>query len=166
MQPVVTLGLFDFRTDTAPLESISSAQKIVRPGTQRVGAGPVYQFVGPGEMTKTLTGCLFPGQLTAGASSLAALRAMAASERAYILIRGGQNLGAWFVGDIDDTESHFVGNGLPRKITFSVTLTRCWDISPQTLGDITISDPRAYPSGTTGTPAAASQRRGYYSGEG
>lgn len=163
MQPVVTLGLFDFRTDTAPLESIATSTKQVRPATQRVGATPTYQTVGQGEQTKTLTGTLFPGQLTAGASSLDALRGMAASAKAYLLIRGGRNLGRWYVGDIEETETHFALNGLPRKITFTVSLTRCWDTGGEALGDIAISDPQAYPPAGSSAPAA---RRGYYTGEG
>lgn len=135
------LGLFPFELATTPYESQArdTSQNWVK--ADRVGAGPSYQYIGPGEDKITLTGTLYPS-LTGGVASLDRLRAMAQTGKAWILTDAqGQNRDRWFIANVQETQTEFFGPGVAHKITFSLALTRCADDSPASLGNLSLSDP-------------------------
>lgn len=150
--PLMSLGLFSFSVETAPFESIKRSTKQVWATAQRVGGPPAAQHVGQGEETISLTGTLFPGQLTGGPSHLETLRQMAAQVgKCWILSSGqGEHLGLWYITDLSEDRSYLTKAGLPRKIDFTLSLTRCWDADATSLGAIEDSDPARTEQGYRG----------------
>lgn len=139
--PLMSLGLFVFAIQTAPFETLkrSTAQRWESKG--RVGAGPAWQWTGPGEDTISLDGTLAPG-ISGGPANLDRLRDMADSGKAWILTAGtGEVLGPWFIASIEETRSHLLANGTPRKIAFTLTLRRYWDDDTAQLGKLMDSLP-------------------------
>ncbi|WP_142847587.1 phage tail protein [Telmatospirillum sp. J64-1] len=141
--PLMALGLFTFGLSTAPFNEIKRSTQERWESRNPVGAGPTYQHLGPGEDTITLDGVLMP-ELTGGPANLDKLRAMQASGKAWIMVSGqGENLGKWFIQSVDETQSHFAGPGLARRIAFTLKLTRYWDESSDRLGNLMDSMPEA-----------------------
>ena len=82
---MMTLGWFVFmRSTVAPL-SQQDERAWRHPGNNRIGARPVYQYLGPDDETTTLNGVLLP-EVTGGPVSLDLLNSMADSGQAFPLI--------------------------------------------------------------------------------
>lgn len=138
---LAALGLFVFKLKTAPIDTIKRTTAQRWEAKNRVGQGPAWQWVGPGEDTITLDGTLVAG-LTGGAGNVDKLREMAAGGKAWILTLGtGDVAGQWFIKSVEETRSNLIGNGQPRKITFSLTLERYWDEDAGKLGKLMDSLP-------------------------
>lgn len=138
---LMSLGLFTFGLDTAPFDTLkrSTAQRWA--SKDRIGRLAAQQWVGPGEDTITLDGVLMP-ELTGGTESLDKLREMAAAGKAWILTAGtGEILGRWIITQVEETRSALLGNGLARKIAFSLSLKAYDDDDPATLGNLMDSKP-------------------------
>lgn len=139
---LMSLGMFTFSLQTAPFETLKRSTAQRWEAKNRVGKGPAYQHVGQGEDSITIEGTLAPDQLTGGAETLDKLREMAATGKAWILTAGtGEVLDSWFIDKVEEGRSHFLPNGRPRKITFSLTLRRYWDETPDMLGKLLDSLP-------------------------
>ena len=133
---MMTLGFFVFGLYTVPYQQLQRQTGWRHPSASRVGRRAGRQFLGPGDDTITLSGVLYPA-LTGGKISLNALRAMADEGRAWPLIEGtGIFYGLFVIEEISETDSIFFGDGAPRKIEFSMKLTRV-DDEPNLLGKIT-----------------------------
>ena len=133
---MMTLGFFVFGLYTVPYKQLQRQSGWRHPSASRVGRRAGRQFLGPGDETITLSGVLYPA-LTGGKISLNALRAMADEGRAWPLIEGtGIFYGLFVIEELSETDSIFFGDGAPRKIEFSMKLTRV-DDEPNLLGKIT-----------------------------
>ncbi|WP_142847073.1 phage tail protein [Telmatospirillum sp. J64-1] len=139
--PLMALGLFTFGLNTAPFNELKRSTQERWESRNPVGTGPAYQHLGPGEDSITLDGVLMP-ELTGDAANLDKLRDMQADGKAWILVSGqGENLGKWFIQSVEETQSHFAGPGLARRISFTLKLTRYWDESSDRLGNLMDSMP-------------------------
>lgn len=139
--PLMSLGMFAFELPTAPFETIKRSTAQRWEAKARVGKGAALQHVGPGEDTITIEGTLAP-ELTGGPEKLDKLREMMASGKAWILTAGtGDVLDKWVIADVQESRSHMLANGKPRKLTFSLTLKRYWDDDPTALGKVMESLP-------------------------
>lgn len=139
--PLMALGLFTFGLATAPFETLKRSTAQRWESHNRVDRGAAWQHLGPGADEITIDGVLMP-ELTGGPRNLNRLRAMADGGRAWILISGtGANLGQWFIQSVEETRSDFAGPGLPRRIAFSLKLSRYWDDAPARLGSLPDSAP-------------------------
>ncbi len=131
---MLALGLFVFELNTAPYQQLQRQTQWRHPSNSRVGQRPARQFIGPGDDSITLTGTLYP-EITGGRVSLAMLRAMADTGRAWPLIQGdGKIYGEYVIEDMSETASTFFRDGTARQIDFSIKLARTDDSTP--LGDI------------------------------
>ena len=138
-QPLMALGLFVFALASAPVQTVQRTSSANWTGKQRVGAGPAHQFIGPESDEITINGLMMP-ELTGGGAHLTILRQMQQSGGAWPLIDpGGVYFGAWFIRSVEETGSHFVDSAGPRRIAFTVSLTRDWDESADTLGNLPTS---------------------------
>ncbi len=136
-QMMAALGLFVFGLHTVPYQQLSRQTQWRHPANARVGRRPARQFVGPGDDTITLSGTLYP-EITGGKVSLALLREMAATGKAWPLIEGnGTFHGLFVIDDLAETGSVFFPDGAARKIDFSLKLIRVDDEEPGLLGNIT-----------------------------
>jgi phage protein U len=98
-----------------------------------IGARPVHQYLGatgkngfaPHEDRIVLTGSYFP-EFSGSIDHLKKLRDLAATGKAQRLILAdtqlGQNLGTWIIHRIKENRSIFYGDGIPRKVEFTLEL--------------------------------------------
>lgn len=136
---MMALGLFVFATQTLPYQQLQRQTNWRHPSNSRLGLRPARQFLGPGDDSITLSGTLYP-ELTGGRVSLAMVRAMAETGRAWPLIEGsGAFYGLWVIESVDETGSVFFSDGSARKIDFSLKLERVDDEQVDMLGSITSS---------------------------
>lgn len=136
---MMALGLFVFATQTLPYQQLQRTTSWRHPSNSRLGMRPARQFMGPGDDSITLSGTLYP-ELTGGRVSLAMVRAMAETGRAWPLIEGsGAFYGLWVIESIDETGSVFFADGSARKIDFSLKLERVDDEQVDMLGSVTSS---------------------------
>lgn len=136
---MMALGLFVFATATLPYQQLQRTTSWRHPSNSRLGLRPARQFMGPGDDSITLSGTLYP-ELTGGRVSLAMVRAMAETGRAWPLIEGsGVFYGLWVIESVDETGSVFFADGSARKIDFSLKLARVDDEQVDMLGSVTSS---------------------------
>lgn len=135
---MMALGFFVFGLYTVPYQQLQRQTVWRHPAVSRVGMRPAHQFTGPGEDGITLSGVLYP-EITGGKLTLAALTMMADAGMAWPLIEGtGLFYGLFVIDEISQTHTVFFPDGAPRKIEFSMRLTRVDDES-ELLGQVTDS---------------------------
>jgi len=121
---MMALGLFVFSLETLAYQELQRQTEWRHPSSARVGARAAHQYVGPGADQITLPGVLLP-QLAGTRLSLDILREMANTGRAWILIDGtGRIYGTFIIERITEGQSLFFRDGAPRRIEFSLSLTR------------------------------------------
>lgn len=133
---MLTLGLFVFQLQTVPYQSLQRDVDYRWPVNNRVGLRPLPQFLGVNEEKITLTGVLMP-EITGGKLSLLALNLMADEGKAWPLLEGsGSIYGMFVVNSVSETHTEFFSNGAPRKIEFTLTLTRVDESLAAMFGDM------------------------------
>ncbi len=117
-------GLFVFSVQSSPFNEREHSTQYRWASNNRVGLNPAYQYIGKGEDSITLTGTLMP-EFSGGPLSLSMLRMLADSGQAYLLMSGsGHIFGYYFIEEISDNSSHFLRDGTPQKIEFTISLKR------------------------------------------
>jgi len=133
---MLALGMFVFMRQSLPYQNMQRSADYRWPSNSRVGKRDAFQFLGPGEDKITFSGDLYP-ELTGGRLSLLSLYTMAEEGRAWPLIAGtGTIYGMFVVTNISETGTVFFSDGTPRKISFSLSLTRADDSLAAIYGDI------------------------------
>lgn len=133
---MLTLGLFVFQLQTVPYQSLQRDVDYRWPVNNRVGLRPLPQFLGVNEEKITLSGVLMP-EITGGKLSLLALNLMADEGKAWPLLEGsGTIYGMFVVNSVSETHTEFFSNGAPRKIEFTLTLTRVDESLAVMFGDM------------------------------
>ncbi|THD46531.1 phage tail protein [Enterobacteriaceae bacterium ML5] len=133
---MLTLGLFVFQLQTVPYQSLQRDVDYRWPVNYRVGLRPLPQFLGVNEEKITLSGVLMP-EITGGKLSLLALNLMADEGKAWPLLEGsGTIYGMFVVNSVSETHTEFFSNGAPRKIEFTLTLTRVDESLAAMFGDM------------------------------
>jgi len=133
---MLTLGLFVFQLQTVPYQSLQRDVDYRWPVNNRVGLRPLPQFLGVNEEKITLSGVLMP-EITGGKLSLLALNLMADEGKAWPLLEGsGSIYGMFVVNSVSETHTEFFSNGAPRKIEFTLTLTRVDESLAAMFGDM------------------------------
>ncbi|ELD0616756.1 phage tail protein [Escherichia coli] len=101
-----------------------------------IGKRDAFQFLGVGEENITLAGVLYP-ELTGGKLTMTTLRLMAEEGRAWPLLDGtGMIYGMYVISKVSETGSIFFADGTPRKIDFTLSLTRVDESLAALYGDI------------------------------
>lgn len=133
---MLALGLFVFMRQTLPYQNIQRTADYRWPSNARVGKRDVFQFLGVGEEKINLNGVLYP-ELTGGRLTMTAVRLMAEGGKAWPLIDGtGMIYGMFVINNVSETGSIFFSDGTPRKIDFTLTLTRVDESLAALYGDI------------------------------
>lgn len=134
MSMMMALGLFVFALDTVPYQQLQRQTQWRHASNSRIGRRAGRQYVGPGDDTITLSGTLYP-EITGGKVSLALLRTMADTGKAWPLIEGsGTVYGIYVIEEMGETGSLFFPDGAARKIDFTIKLTRIDDERLDLLG--------------------------------
>ncbi|MFJ5855382.1 phage tail protein [Enterobacter cancerogenus] len=132
---MMILGMFVFTLKTTPYQQLERENSFRHTKAERVGTAPVYQYTGPDEEPVTLSGTLYP-EVTGGDVSLAALRAMAYTGKAWPLIEGtGTVYGMFVITGLKQTRAEFFSDGKARKIDFVLSLKKVSDDLLENLTD-------------------------------
>lgn len=124
---MMVLGLFVFSLKTVPYQQLERENTFRHQKIGRVGSSPQYQYTGPDEEPVTLSGTLYP-EVTGGDISLAALRTMAFSGKAWPLIEGtGTVYGMFVITALKQTRTEFFSDGKAKKIEFTLQLKKVSD---------------------------------------
>lgn len=124
---MMILGMFVFTLKTSPYQQLERDNTFRHAKADRVGAAPRYQYTGPDEEPVTLSGTLYP-EVTGGDVSLAALRAMAYTGKAWPLIEGtGTVYGMFVIAGLKQTRKEFFSDGKAKQIDFTLSLKKVSD---------------------------------------
>jgi len=133
---MLALGMFVFMRQTLPYQTLQRDAEYRWPSNLRVGKRDAFQYLGPGEEKITLAGVLYP-ELTGGKMTMTTVRLMAEEGRAWSLLDGGGTIyGMYVINNVSETSSVFFSDGTPRKIDFTMTLTRVDESLAALYGDI------------------------------
>ncbi|WP_079218129.1 phage tail protein [Herbaspirillum robiniae] len=135
---MMVLGMFVFSLPTLAYQELQRQTQWKFASNPRVGLRDAKQYTGKGEDTITLSGWIAP-ELTGSAFSLDALRLMADTGKSWFLIQGtGRIYGSFVIDSMEEGLTELDGDGDPKKISFTIKLTRTDDsvLSALGLGDI------------------------------
>lgn len=133
---MLALGMFVFMRQTLPYQNIQREADYRWPSNSRIGKRDAFQFLGVGEEKINLSGVLYP-ELTGGRFTMTAIRLMADGGRAWPLLDGTGNIyGMYVINKVSETGSVFFSDGTPRKIDFTLALTRVDESLAALYGDI------------------------------
>ncbi|MGC2960186.1 phage tail protein [Paraburkholderia graminis] len=125
---MMSLGQFVFSLSTLAYQELQRRTSWKHPSTSRVGGRNARQYTGQGDDTISLTGWFAPDQGIGKLSSLTELRAMGDEGDAYVLVDGtGTVFGAFLLEGVDEGQSLQQKDGTPRRIDFTINLTRVDD---------------------------------------
>ena len=117
-------GLFVFSLKTLPFQQMDENKEWRYPINPRVNERSALQFTGYDNETISLSGVLYP-EVTGGRLSLALLERMSDLGTAWPLIEGsGIILGFFVMTNLKKTKTEFFKDGVPRKIEFTISLTK------------------------------------------
>ncbi|PPT98686.1 oxidoreductase [Xanthomonas arboricola pv. arracaciae] len=129
---MMSYGTFVFALDSAAFLQLQRQMSWRHATSERVGARPASQFLGPGDETIELSGLIAP-DLTGTRGSLTTLRRLAATGEPLPLVDGtGWVYGPYLLLAVNETATLFFPNGTPRRIEFQLSLRRADDITPET----------------------------------
>ena len=121
---MMVFGLFVFELRTLPYQQLQLTRNWRHVKNDRVGRSAKWQYVGAGENQLTLGGLLYP-EITGGNLSLGAISTMAYTGLAWPLIDGvGSIYGMYVITGLQETHQEFDRYGNPKKIEFTISLSR------------------------------------------
>jgi phage protein U len=124
---MMTYGTFVFSLSTAAYEQLQRQMTWKHAASERVGARPARQYVGPGDDTITLQGTI-SAELTDNLLVLDELRELGDEGRPHALVEGtGRVYGAYLLVSLNETRKELFGDGVPRLIEFQLQLERVDD---------------------------------------
>ncbi|MBB3924149.1 phage tail protein [Xanthomonas arboricola] len=128
---MMSYGTFVFALDSAAYLQLQRQMSWRHGTSERVGARPASQFLGPGDETIELSGLIAP-ELTGTRASLDTLRELAADGAPLPLVDGtGWVYGPYVLLAVNETASLFFPDGTPRRVEFQLSLRRTDDVAPE-----------------------------------
>lgn len=121
---MMQLGGFQFGIATAAYQELQRSTEWRWPSQDRFGKMPALQYTGPGAETMMLPGVIFP-EWNGGVVQLDAMRALGDAGQPHALVGGdGASMGKWVVEAVDEGQTVFAANGVPRRMEFTLKLRR------------------------------------------
>jgi hypothetical protein len=91
-------------------------------GAKRLGRRVAHQYLGPGVERVTLKGTIYPPQF-GSFEAFELMRTAAIAGKPLTFVTGyGRYAGIWCIHDVKDTQTHYLPNGYPRKVEFTIDL--------------------------------------------
>lgn len=125
---MMKLGEFKFSISTAAYQSFSRSSGFRWQAQERFGQMPAYQFTGLGNDEITLSGDIYPSY-AGGIHQVDWMRFYAGQGKPLMMVDGkGYVWGKWVILSIDESQEIFFDNGVARKQTFNLKISRYVDI--------------------------------------
>jgi phage protein U len=120
----MTLGGFQFAISTAAHDELQRDTAYRWEKQDRLGREPAMQFIGAGEDRVTLSGTIYP-HFRGGVGQLDTMRTLAGEGKPLQLVDGlGRVLGPFCITRVTESQSNYVGPGIPRRVDFTLELSR------------------------------------------
>ncbi len=120
----MALGPFRFDLQTASYQTYKRNTAFRWPEIERIGRDPVLQFTGPKLDTIELAGVIYP-HVWGGLGQMDHMRELGKQGKPLLLVDGlGRVHQHWVIMDIKEEVAVFFDRGVPRKISFTITLKR------------------------------------------
>ena len=125
---LMSLGQFLFKTSTLAFQEIQR-QRAWNYADNAIAFGRAKkQFMGAGEDTVTLPGLIYEEYGFGSRFALDELASMADTGQGFVLMDGsGYLYGVYVINSIDETKSILLDNGVPRKVDYTLKLSRTDD---------------------------------------
>lgn len=124
---MMRLGEFKFSINTAAYQTLTRNTLYRWQAQERFGQLPAQQFTGLGEDSITLNGDIYP-HYKGGLHQVDEMRKQAGLGKPLSMMDGhGLPRGKWVILSIEETGTIFLGNGVPRKISFALKITQYGD---------------------------------------
>lgn len=121
---MMTYGTFVFSLSTAAYEQLQRQMTWRHASSERLGARPARQYVGPGDDSISLQGTI-SAELVDNLQVLDELREFADQGKPQALVEGsGRVYGAYLLVSLSETRKEFFPDGTPRLIEFQLQLER------------------------------------------
>jgi phage protein U len=122
------LGQFPFTTDTLHIHADPTPTHLAICGKLSGKGRKKRQFIGSGEDTVSLPGLIYQEHGFGNRFAIDDLAAMADTGQGFVLVDGsGYLYGVYNIDSIDETKQILLFDGVPRKIDFTIKLTRTDD---------------------------------------
>ena len=119
---LLSLGGFLFQVSGPSYEGLEHSSEARWAKLDRLGAKPARQFVGQGDETIYLDGTIYP-RFGKGFGQIEAIRAAANAGKPLMLVSGyGRVFGRFVIERVGSSQSYFLPDGSPQKMTFSIEL--------------------------------------------
>lgn len=124
----MSLGQFLFKTSTLAFQEIQR-QRAWNYADNAIAFGRTKkQFMGAGEDTVTLPGLIYEEYGFGSRFALDEVASMADTGQGFVLMDGsGYLYGVYVINSIDETKSILLDNGVPRKVDYTLKLSRTDD---------------------------------------
>lgn len=125
---LMSLGQFLFKTSTLAFQEIQR-QRAWNYADNAIAFGRAKkQFMGAGEDTVTLPGLIYEEYGFGSRFALDEVANMADTGQGFVLMDGsGYLYGVYVINSIDETKSVLLDNGVPRKVDYTLKLSRTDD---------------------------------------
>lgn len=125
---MMRLGNFSFSLDTAAYQTLSRSTEYKWKAQERIGNVDALQYMGRGVDSITLEGVIFTAYRGVGMRQPEEMRRFAGAGTPLLLVSGtGEVFGEWVIEGVDETQSVFIGGGLPRKQQFTIRMRQYGD---------------------------------------
>ncbi len=124
MAVMMKLGQYTFALETAAYQQLRRSIEYRWQSQDRVSHDPAMQYVGRGKEQIELDGIIYP-HFKGGLNQITAMKDTANRGEKLLLVDGlGHPWGNWVIMQVEETQEIFAKGGVPRKITFHLTLTK------------------------------------------
>lgn len=125
---LMSLGQFIFNTSTLAFQEIQRQRSWSYADNAVAFGRAKKQFTGAGTDTVTLPGLIYEEYGFGSRFALDELASMADTGQGFVLMDGsGYLYGVYVIDNIDETKSFLVDNGVPRKVDYTLKLSRADD---------------------------------------
>lgn len=119
---MMALGALRFGIGQTSYQKLTRSAEFRWEQVDRIGRYPSLQFMGPGAETIQLSGVIYP-HFRGGLRQIDLMREFAKNGQPFLLVDGmGWVWSRWVITNIEETKTHFLTDGAPRKIEFNITL--------------------------------------------